>query len=111
MITALKSAWILLDVALVGALLTVADGAQAGILPSDAEVQKILADRVDALGGQAEGVGLVIGVVGPEGRKIFLVWRSRPVSQAAGGWRYRLRDWLCNEGVHGSAVVCHGSKG
>ena len=51
MIAGLRSVWIrlTLNVTLVGAFLIIAGGAQAGIPPSDADVRKILADRVDAL--------------------------------------------------------------
>lgn len=37
-------------------------------LPSDAEIRKILAERIDV---QHQGVGIVIGVIGPEGRRVI----------------------------------------
>ncbi|HEV3040760.1 MAG TPA: serine hydrolase [Candidatus Angelobacter sp.] len=37
-------------------------------LPSDEEIRKILADRIDV---QHRSVGIVVGVVGPEGRRII----------------------------------------
>jgi len=37
-------------------------------LPSDAEIRKILVDRIDV---QHQGVGIVIGVIGPEGRRVI----------------------------------------
>ncbi|MFL6247714.1 MAG: hypothetical protein ACJ74H_16945, partial [Thermoanaerobaculia bacterium] len=42
--------------------------AAAAPIVSDAEVRKILADRIDA---QQKGVGIVVGVIGPEGRRII----------------------------------------
>lgn len=40
-------------------------------LHSDAEIRKILADRLDSLSARREGVGIVVGVVGPRGRRII----------------------------------------
>lgn len=37
-------------------------------LPSDEEIRKILADRIDV---QHRSVGIVVGVVGPEGKRII----------------------------------------
>ncbi|HVG90065.1 MAG TPA: serine hydrolase, partial [Alphaproteobacteria bacterium] len=37
-------------------------------LPSDAEIRKILVDRIDV---QHQGIGIVIGVIGPEGRRVI----------------------------------------
>jgi CubicO group peptidase (beta-lactamase class C family) len=46
--------------------------AGAIVLPSNAEIRKILADRVEALsGGEESGIGIVVGVVGPQGRKVI----------------------------------------
>jgi D-alanyl-D-alanine-carboxypeptidase/D-alanyl-D-alanine-endopeptidase len=39
-------------------------------LPSDADIRKILADRIDTLAGQEDGIGIVVGVVGPQGRRV-----------------------------------------
>ena len=38
------------------------------LLPSDAEIRKILVDRIDV---QHQGVGIVIGVIGPDGRRVI----------------------------------------
>jgi len=60
---------------LAGAAMTLA-GAEARqspgaiILPSDADIRKVLAERVDALAGQEDGVGIVVGVAGPQGRRV-----------------------------------------
>jgi D-alanyl-D-alanine-carboxypeptidase/D-alanyl-D-alanine-endopeptidase len=43
----------------------------ASVLPRDADIRKVLAERVDALAGQEDGVGIVIGVAGPQGRRVF----------------------------------------
>jgi serine-type D-Ala-D-Ala carboxypeptidase/endopeptidase len=39
-------------------------------LPSDAEIHQLLAARVQALAGQQDGIGIVVGIVGPQGRRI-----------------------------------------
>jgi len=39
-------------------------------LPSDLEIQGLLKDRVRTLAGDANGVGIVVGVVGPHGRRV-----------------------------------------
>ncbi|HXO18285.1 MAG TPA: serine hydrolase, partial [Thermoanaerobaculia bacterium] len=44
-----------------------APGSGAIALPSDAEIRKLLAERVDAQGG---GFGIVVGVIGPQGRRV-----------------------------------------
>jgi CubicO group peptidase (beta-lactamase class C family) len=41
--------------------------APASAMPTEAEIRQILVDRIDA---QHQGVGIVVGVVGPEGRRI-----------------------------------------
>jgi CubicO group peptidase (beta-lactamase class C family) len=40
-------------------------------LPSDADIRKILADRIDALAAREDGIGIVVGVVGPQGRRVI----------------------------------------
>jgi len=61
---------------LAGLMITLA-GAQetqrpsASVLPSDADIHKMLAERVVALAGQEDGVGIVVGVVGPRGRRVI----------------------------------------
>ena len=42
--------------------------APPSLLPSDAEIRKILVDRIDV---QHQGVGIVIGVIGPQGRRVI----------------------------------------
>jgi serine-type D-Ala-D-Ala carboxypeptidase/endopeptidase len=41
------------------------------VFPSDAEIRKILADRVDTLAGPQDGIGIVVGVIGPQGRRVI----------------------------------------
>jgi D-alanyl-D-alanine-carboxypeptidase/D-alanyl-D-alanine-endopeptidase len=41
------------------------------VLPPDADIRKVLAERVDTLAGQEDGVGIVVGVVGPQGRRVI----------------------------------------
>jgi serine-type D-Ala-D-Ala carboxypeptidase/endopeptidase len=43
----------------------------ASVLPSDADIHKMLAERVDALAAGENGIGIVIGVVGPQGRRVI----------------------------------------
>lgn len=42
-------------------------GAQTATVPSDAEIRKILVDRIDA---QKQSVGIVVGVIEPSGRRV-----------------------------------------
>jgi CubicO group peptidase (beta-lactamase class C family) len=46
-------------------------GSDAPAFPSDAEIRSILAERVEAVAGNAGGMGIVVGVVGPQGRRII----------------------------------------
>jgi CubicO group peptidase (beta-lactamase class C family) len=40
-------------------------------LPSDGDIRTMLTERVDALAGRADDVGIVVGVVGPQGRRVI----------------------------------------
>jgi serine-type D-Ala-D-Ala carboxypeptidase/endopeptidase len=44
--------------------------ASAVAVPSDADIQKIVNERVEGLGGATGGVGIVVGIVRPEGRTV-----------------------------------------
>lgn len=46
-------------------------GSAAMVLPSDAEIRKILAERVDTLAGHQDGIGIVVGVIGSQGRRVI----------------------------------------
>jgi len=65
-------------------LTTALTAAQAGqssakaVLPSGAEIRKILADRIDTLAGHQEGIGIVVGIIGPQGRRVIPYGRFRP---------------------------------
>jgi len=41
------------------------------LLPPDADIRKLLAERVAALAAHEDGVGIVIGVAGPHGRRVI----------------------------------------
>jgi serine-type D-Ala-D-Ala carboxypeptidase/endopeptidase len=43
---------------------------QSPIVPPDAEIRKMLAERVDHLAGKEQGIGMVVGVIEPRGRRI-----------------------------------------
>ena len=40
-------------------------------LPSDIDIRKVLVDRVDVLAGKEDGIGIVVGIIGPQGRRII----------------------------------------
>jgi serine-type D-Ala-D-Ala carboxypeptidase/endopeptidase len=39
-------------------------------LPSDAGIRRMLAERITAIAGSEDGIGIVVGIIGPQGRKI-----------------------------------------
>ncbi len=41
------------------------------LLPSDLEIRRALAERVNALAGPQDGIGIVVGIIGPQGRRII----------------------------------------
>lgn len=43
--------------------------------PTDGDVRRWLVERVEALGGPGTGIGIVVGVVGPKGRRIVAYGR------------------------------------
>jgi D-alanyl-D-alanine-carboxypeptidase/D-alanyl-D-alanine-endopeptidase len=43
----------------------------ASVAPSDAEIRKILANRIDSLAGGEDGIGIIVGIVGPNGRRVI----------------------------------------
>jgi serine-type D-Ala-D-Ala carboxypeptidase/endopeptidase len=44
-------------------------------LPNETEIRSLLAERIEGLGGEQGGVGIVVGMISPEGRKIISVGR------------------------------------
>src|SRR5580658_7815830 len=71
-------------VAIFLALTATLAAAQAGqssaktVPPSDTEIRNILADRIDTLAGHQEGVGIVVGIIGPQGRRVIPYGRFSP---------------------------------
>lgn len=41
------------------------------ILPSDADIRQVLAERVASIAGQEDGIGIVVGLIGPQGRRVI----------------------------------------
>jgi serine-type D-Ala-D-Ala carboxypeptidase/endopeptidase len=41
------------------------------VLPTDADIRNILAERISTLAGQEDGIGIVVGVIGPEGWRVI----------------------------------------
>ena len=70
----LKSALLLLPcVAIAAAVLDGQTGTAAGLLPqsrlpSDSDIRQILVDRIDT---QHQSIGIVVGLIGPEGRRVI----------------------------------------
>jgi serine-type D-Ala-D-Ala carboxypeptidase/endopeptidase len=67
---------ILCAVILVGVLTTAAHsqasrGSDAISLPSDSDIYQLLGERVQALAGRQDGIGIVVGIVGPQGRRVI----------------------------------------
>lgn len=48
-----------------------APSSSATVLGSDADIHTILAERIEAIAGTEDGVGMVVGVIGPQGRRII----------------------------------------
>jgi D-alanyl-D-alanine-carboxypeptidase/D-alanyl-D-alanine-endopeptidase len=46
-------------------------------LPNESEIRSLLAERIEALGGKQGSVGIVVGMISPEGRKIISAGRRR----------------------------------
>ncbi len=44
-------------------------------LPSNSEIRSLLAERMEALGGEQGGVGIVVGIISPAGRQIISAGR------------------------------------
>ena len=58
----------------------------ASVLPSDSEIANILAQRVNTLAGQGDGIGIVVGIIGPAGRRVIAYGhRSQRDSRELGG--------------------------
>jgi len=44
-------------------------------LPKETEIRNLLTERIKALGGESSGVGIVVGMISPEGRQIISAGR------------------------------------
>jgi CubicO group peptidase (beta-lactamase class C family) len=62
-----------------------ADNPQASDLPNESEIRNLLAERIEALGGEQGGVGIVIGTISPEGRHIISAGRRGSDPRAPDG--------------------------
>jgi CubicO group peptidase (beta-lactamase class C family) len=51
--------------------------ASDGFLPSDAEIHQILCERLNALAGKDDGIGIVVGIVGSRGRTVVACGHSK----------------------------------
>jgi D-alanyl-D-alanine-carboxypeptidase/D-alanyl-D-alanine-endopeptidase len=49
-----------------------AENPHASGLPNETEIRNLLGERIEALGGERGGVGIVVGTISSEGRKIIL---------------------------------------
>src|ERR1044072_4642211 len=64
-----SAVWVLL---IFGALrIDAAQGSPTNGLPNETEVRNLLVERIKALGGERGGVGIVVGLISPEGRQII----------------------------------------
>ena len=61
----LRTVFLLASLALVSS--AIAQSAPQPAMPSDSEIRQILVDRIDV---QHQSVGIVVGVIGPEGRRV-----------------------------------------
>jgi serine-type D-Ala-D-Ala carboxypeptidase/endopeptidase len=43
---------------------------ESAMPPSEADIRKLIAERVDALAGPEDGIGIVVGIVEPRGRRV-----------------------------------------
>jgi serine-type D-Ala-D-Ala carboxypeptidase/endopeptidase len=59
-------------VAIISTMGAAAQSAPQSTLPSDADIRQILVDRIDV---QHQSVGIVVGVIGPEGRRVIAYGR------------------------------------
>jgi serine-type D-Ala-D-Ala carboxypeptidase/endopeptidase len=63
--------------AILASFMTIVAGAQAApasqaiVFSSDVDIRTMLAERVEALSAQEDGIGIVVGLVGPKGHKII----------------------------------------
>src|SRR5437899_121555 len=63
--------WLIVIVAAIRA------GQNSGALLNDSEIRGLVAERIKALGGEQSGVGIVVGTISSEGRKIISAGQRR----------------------------------
>jgi CubicO group peptidase (beta-lactamase class C family) len=63
--------WLIVSVAAIRA------GRNSGALLNDKEIRGLVAERIKALGGEQSGVGIVVGTISSEGRKIISAGERR----------------------------------
>src|SRR5438132_11419308 len=56
---------------LIVSLAPIRAGQNSGDLLNDNEIRRLAAERIKALGGEQNGVGIVVGTISSEGRKII----------------------------------------
>ena len=62
---------------LIVSLAAIRAGQNSGDLLNDSEIRSLVAERVKALGGEQSGVGIVVGTIASEGRKIISAGQCR----------------------------------
>jgi len=58
-----------------------APASSASPLPSDTEIRRMLAERVHSLSGSEDGIGIVIGIIEPKGRRLIAFGHSSQKDQ------------------------------
>src|SRR5580765_8985296 len=58
-----------------GAAISAPENPSTNPLPDEPEIRNLLTARIKALGGEQGGVGIVVGVISPDGRKIISAGR------------------------------------
>jgi hypothetical protein len=51
--------------------------ADSAVPPSETDIRRLIAERVDTLAGPEHGIGIVVGIVEPRGR-----WTAAPFSRS-----------------------------
>ena len=75
-------------------------------VPSNAEIRKILADRV---GAENIGIGIVVGVIDANGRRVVAYGSLAKNDKRRLQRRHRLRDRLHDQSVHVPGAHGHGT--
>lgn len=64
-------------ISLIGGIIAIlaAQSGRANSSPNEAEIRNLIAERTKGLGGEQGGVGMVVGLISPDGRKIISAGR------------------------------------